>query len=161
MAMKINFVEMKGFKSSEATSAMSMDSSLRLGFYVNKADGTQELACTIQLKDLALGFSAIIDSMVLRPKVLSADLTTVVQEFSTFGDINIPQITSLFQQILTITLPSINDAINSFTLTIPNKVFGLIGLSQLELVVHDNYIEGLLMPTFIAPTTLGEFEKPL
>lgn len=78
VSMKINIMEMKNFTSTEATSAMSMKSNLALSFYVNKTDGTQELACEILLQDLAFGFSAIIDSMVLHPKILSADLSTIV-----------------------------------------------------------------------------------
>jgi len=44
MAMKLNIEGMKNFASVEATSAMSMSTDLRLSFYVNKTDGTQELA---------------------------------------------------------------------------------------------------------------------
>lgn len=106
-----------------------MTTTLDMTFYVHKADGTDELACEIQLQDTNFGFSAIIDSMVLHPKILSADLSTIVQVSSTFGTIDTAQMTALFQQILTISLDPINSAINSFTLTIPDKIYGLFGLS--------------------------------
>lgn len=78
VSMKTNIIEMKNFTSSEAKSSMSMKTNLALSFYVNKTDGTQELACEILLEDLAFGFSAIIDSMVIHPKILSADISTIV-----------------------------------------------------------------------------------
>jgi hypothetical protein len=110
---------------------MHMTSDLGLSFMVTKADGTQELACEVLLKDLVIGVSAIINDMVLHPNILSADLGTIVQVSSTFGDIDTAQMAALFQQILTIALPSMNAGINSFTLTIPNKIFNMVTLANL------------------------------
>ena len=56
---------------------MNMDSITLMTVYVNKTDGTQEKACEIEFQNLKLGFSAIIDSMFLRPKVLTADVGTI------------------------------------------------------------------------------------
>jgi len=56
---------------------MNMDSIILMSVYVKKTDGTQEEACSIEFQNLKLGFSAIIDSMVLRPKVLTADVGTI------------------------------------------------------------------------------------
>ena len=136
-----------------------MTSTLAFTFYVHKADGTTELACEVLFKDLAFGFSALIDAMILHPKILSADIGTIVQVSSTFGDIDTAQMAALFQQILNIALEPMNTAINSFTLTIPNKLFGLVSLANLQLVINDNYLTAMVNPTFIAPTG-AMFEKP-
>lgn len=66
---------------------------------------------------------------------------------------------ALFQQILTIMLDPINDAITACTLIIPNKIFDFVELANLQLIIHDNYLTALVDPTFIAPTG-GMFADP-
>ena len=51
----------------------------------------------------------------------------------------------------------LNDVLKGFNLKIPNKIFGLFELSDLQLIYHDNFIEGLVIPTFI-PIEMDTFK---
>lgn len=153
MLMELNIRDLSKFKSTEASKTMSLHTDLDIQFYVNKTDGTQEMAVDILLKDLFFDCTASIDSMNLHPQIVSASLDNIVQIASTVGTLDLSEITALFQQILAAALPPINTAISGLTLAIPDKLFGLFGLSELQLIYHDDYIEALVKPQFIAQGT--------
>jgi len=56
---------------------------------------------------------------------------------------------ALYQQIFAFVVGPLNDVLKGFNLKIPSSIFGLFELSDLQLIYHDNYIEGLVIPTFI------------
>jgi hypothetical protein len=74
VSMKINIKKMSDFTSTEANQSITMKTTLDVSYYVQKTDGTQELACEMLFVDMVFGAQALIDNMVLRPKILSADL---------------------------------------------------------------------------------------
>jgi len=48
--------------------------------------------------------------------------------------------------------PEFNTWIQKQSIIIPNKLFGLFGLSDLTIKYHNGYVEAGLTPSFIAPS---------
>lgn len=48
-----------------------------------------------------------------------------------------------------------NDYLQKQNFLLPDKVFGLFGLSDLTLKYHNGYVEAGFTPTFIPPPTMG------
>lgn len=75
MDIELNIVTLKNFKSVEDDKTMSFNADLNLKFYVNKADGTSELAVEILLKDFYFNFNAVINNMQLHPQLVGSVLS--------------------------------------------------------------------------------------
>ena len=65
--MKLRPHDMKNITSIKDTSTLSMNTDLDAQFFVNKTDGTQELAVDIDFQDLFFNFNATVENMALKP----------------------------------------------------------------------------------------------
>jgi hypothetical protein len=151
MSLELNIAALKNFKSVKDDQTMSFNADLNLKFYVNASTG-DELAIEIVLKDFLFTFQALINNMMLHPKLMASSISKIEIVSSTIGDFDTKEIIALYQQVFGYALAPVNAYIATLGLTVPEKIFGLFSLSNLQLIYHDDFIEGLVTPTFIAPT---------
>ena len=104
------------------------------------------------MNTLFIEFNAIIDGMQLKANIHNATLgpVTVV---TTFGALDMTEVKKLLDQVLSEGRPEFNQWIQTQSIIVPNKIFGLFGLSDLTLKYHNGYVEAGLTPSFIPLST--------
>ena len=63
------------------------------------------------------------------------------------------EVKKLLDQVLDEGRPEFNKWIQTQSIIVPNKIFGLFGLSDLTLKYHNGYVEAGLTPTFLPLST--------
>lgn len=69
----------------------------------------------------------------------------------TFEDFDLKLITELIDEGIKLGLPALNKYLETLKIQIPQKLFNIFTLSNLDLKYHDSYIEAGLTPTFLPP----------
>ena len=132
---------------------MSFDANVGVQFNVEKDDGTKEVAIDLTIEQLFFEFTAIIDGMAVKPNVESATVKDIKVESSTIGTINMAQLESLLKQGLAEGRAPFNTFIQKQSIVVPNKLFNLFELSDLNLSYHNGFIEAGLTPHFLPIST--------
>lgn len=71
-------LDIKGLNNFNANEiSMALDADLGLQLVVEKADGTNETAVDLTFKSLHLGFTSILEGMILRPNVTSVTMKEI------------------------------------------------------------------------------------
>lgn len=137
---------------------MSGKSSLDLQFYVVKEDGTEEMACDLQLNDIEFGFTASVDNMNITLDISTVKIDQVVVVSDTFGRLSPTIIKTALNTGFAIALPVVNNLLADHSIPFPSNIAGLFELSDLVLDYYDGYIYAGATPTFIAPSAEPELE---
>ena len=128
---------------------MSFNADVGVKFWVETAAGTNETAIDITLESLYFEFTAIIDGMAVKPNVTAASLKDIKVNLSTIGTLNMTLLEGLLDQGLEEGREPFNEYIQQQSLVIPNKIFGLFELTDLDLKYHNGYLEAGLTPHFV------------
>ena len=143
------------FNAKENSPSMSFNADIDVLFHVETGTNQREVAIDLTLSKLYFDFTAIIEGMALKPNIESASLGAIVIKSSTFGDLDMTLLTDLLNKGLTEGREPLNKILQKQSLLVPDKVFGLFGLSDLTLKYHNGYLEAGLTPSFIPPTSLA------
>ena len=155
MDVEYTLSKLHNFNAKENSPSMSFNADIDVLFYVETAANQKEVAIELTLSELYFDFTAIIDGMALKPNIESASLGAILVKSSTFGDLDMTLLTDLLNQGLKEGREPLNTLLQKQSLLVPDKVFGLFGLSDLALKYHDGYLEAGLTPTFIPPASLA------
>lgn len=109
-----NVTKLGGFEVSQANVEMSGATSLDLLFYVTKTDGTKELACNLELNDIAFKFTALINNMDVSLNITKVQVGSVNVVEDTFGRLSSSFIKTKINTGFAIALPIINAALAKF-----------------------------------------------
>ena len=90
--------------------------------------------------------------MAVKPNVTAASLRDIKVNLSTIGTLNMTLLKALLDQGLDEGREPFNNFIQQQSLIIPNKIFGLFELTDLNLKYHDGYLEAGLTPHFLPIT---------
>ena len=88
----------------------------------------------------------------MQANITEMHLNSINYTATTFGPIPLDLVTKLVNWAFKTAIPFFNEFWVSFAkVTIPNTLFGLFKLSDLNVIYHDNYLELGLTPTFLPP----------
>jgi hypothetical protein len=130
---------------------MSGQTSLNLQFWVQKADGTEEMACELELDGAVFKFTALIDNMDIALNLTKFNVDSVNVVSDTFGKLSSLLIKTKINNGFRIGIPFINVFLAKHQIKFPSNIFGIFELSDLTLGYYDNYIFAGATPTFIGP----------
>ena len=132
---------------------MTAVSTLELEFWVEKTDGTKELAATLRLIDTDLGFTATVTDMRLLIGLTQVNISNVSVLSCTFGKLSAILIRTELNNGFRLFQSSINAFLARKTIPMPRNILGLFELTNLTLGYYDSYLYTGYTPVFMP---LGE-----
>jgi len=135
-------------------------------YWVNKADGTRELAADVTLKTIQFKGSLVIDDMLISARVDTLNIGSIKQNACTFGSINALALKISLNNVFRLLIPKLNGYLSTKQLEVPHNIAGIFELSDLTLGYYDGYIYAGATPTFLPPNgaalfEVGDFEPEL
>jgi hypothetical protein len=130
---------------------MTAVSTLELEFWVEKADGTKELAATLRLIDTDLGFTATVTDMRLLIGLTQVNVSNVSVLSCTFGKLSALLIRTELNNGFRLFQSSINAFLARKTIPMPRNILGLFELTNLTLGYYDSYLYTGYTPVFMPP----------
>ena len=148
-----NVTKLGQFGVSEANEEMSGVASLTLEFWVEKTDGTVEMAADLSLNDVDFKFTALVDNMDVSLNVTKVNIDSVDVLSDTFGRLSALTIKVKLNNGFRIGLPFLNLILAKHHIPIPSNIGGLFVLSDLTLGYHNDYVYVGATPTFVGPSS--------
>jgi len=140
---------------SSETQILSGEGSLIAQFWVQLADGTQEMATQLTLSETNFGFTALVNNMDVSIQIDSVKSSNVTVDSCAFGHLSALLIKSELNNFLRLYMPSLNDWLNTLPIVIPSQIGNLFMLSDLVIEYFDDYIYAGATPTFIGSPAEG------
>lgn len=128
---------------------MTAVSTFELEFWVEKTDGTKELAATLRLIDTDLGFTATVTDMRLLIGLTQMNVSNVNVLNSTFGKLSALLIRTEINNGFRLFQDSINAFLSRKTVPMPRNILGLFELTNLTLGYYDSYLYTGYTPVFM------------
>ena len=128
---------------------MSGVTTLELQFWVEKTDGTKEMAVAMRLIDTAFGFTALINNMSIGVSIDKVNINSVNILSCTFGKLSALTIKVELNNFFRIFTPSLNNFLAKHKVTFPSHFFGIFELTNLTLDYYDSYIYAGATPLFL------------
>jgi hypothetical protein len=136
----------------ETNQEMDGNVDLQTQWWVNKADGTREMAAEISLQNMNFGFTATVSNMNVSLAVDAIKTVDVIVDSCAFGTISARSLKiklNLFFQTFKV---FINKWLSAMDIVIPSNIGGLFILSDLYIEYYNDYIYAGATPTFIGQT---------
>lgn len=135
---------------------MTAVATIEVQFWVQKTDGTKELAAALSLNNIELGFIAPITDMSLTIQISRINVGSVTVISSTFGKLSGLVIKTEINNGFRIVQPFLNSYLATQTFTFPSNILGLFVLQSLTLSYYNNFIYVGMTPIFVGPAALSQ-----
>lgn len=128
---------------------------LELEFWVEKTDGTKELAAAMRLVDTDFGFTATVTDMRLLISLTKVNVSNVNILSCAFGKLSALLIRTELNNGFRLFQSSINTFLAKKTIPMPRNILGLFELTNLVLGYYDSYLYVGYTPVFMPPADLN------
>lgn len=146
----------------EADQTLGLDGDVHVKFWVETNDTAKDCAVDIVAEKVQFALSALIlnDTQVYL-SVSNVAIGDIKIVSTTFGNLDLQLLADCLNKVFDIAKPYLNEYLESLKLAIPEQLFGIFKLSNIDLKYHDGYIEAGLTPTFVPPKVdiPGFYEK--
>ena len=116
-----------------------------------------EDAVVFFINDFYFNFTLLIEKMEVKAKITEMHLKSIDITSTTFGQIPLNLVVDLINWAFYYSIPLFNFLwANLVKIRIPDTVFGLFKLDDLNILYFDNYLELGLTPTFLPPKKLDK-----
>lgn len=129
----------------------------QLEVWVNKADGTSEMAIQIEATKTNFEFNAAVADMDVSIQVDRINSAKIVVDSCTYADPSAYVIKLKVNNLARVALAYFNPWLLENPIVIPSNIGGIFELSDLFLGYYDDYVYVGATPTFIAP---ADFVSP-
>ena len=133
----------------EENQEMDGNVDLQTQWWVNKADGTREMAAEITLQNMNVGFTATVLNMNVSLSLDAIKTVDVIIDSCAFGTISARSLKLKLNFFFTTFKVFINKWLNSMEIVIPSDIGGLFILSELYIEYYNDYIYAGATPTFV------------
>ena len=102
---------------------------------------------------MTFDFTVDVDNMTVLIIIGTINVDKVTVNSCSFGKLSPILLKSELNNFFRLFLPLINKELQSYTITVPNNIFGLFLLSDLTIGYYNNFIYLGMTPTFLAPAS--------
>jgi hypothetical protein len=124
-------------------------------YWVQFPNNTQEMAASVTLQNMKVGFTAIITNMNVSLNLQQIKSTDIVVNFCTFGTISPFSFRIKLNFIFTTFKVLINQWLGGLELVVPSNIAGIFILSDLYVEYYNDYIYAGATPTFIGDPAMA------
>ena len=151
-----NLTDLGDFTVTAGKKEVSMNAALRLQFYVQTTNGTDELAVDLDLSQIIADATILIDGFNVTGNFTKLKVQNLAVNYCSFGKISTFQLKIELNVGLAVAAGPLNKALN--TLVIPETVLGVFQLSDLFIDYYDGFLFAGATPTFLPPTpTINDY----
>ena len=115
-------------------------------------NGKKEDAVVFYINDFYFNFTLLIQKMEVKASITEMHLKSINYTSTTFGQVPLNLVVDLVNWAFTHSIPLFNKLWTDLVkVRVPDTVFGLFKLADLNVLYFDNYLELGLTPTFLPP----------
>lgn len=141
------------FSSREQDETLSFDGSVSVNLWVEVNETVKEKAVALVLDTNHFNFTILVKegTTLLQMNVTEVALGDISIISTTFGTLDLDLLSEFLNLGIDLGVPFLNTVLEGLKLQIPDELFGLFKLSDLNIKYHNNYLEAGLTPTFEMP----------
>lgn len=147
--VNVDVTNLYNFAVTEGDETVALNGDARIKFYVDKTDGTTDLAADISLSKLIMEATILIDGYNITGNFTKLKVQNLVVNECAFGTISVFKLKMEINVGLAVAAEPINKKLSA--LVVPETVLGYFKLSDLVIGYHDGYLSGGATPTFLPP----------